>query len=178
MAGEHAGDAGDPSEPIVIAKGPSDVALATAAKQDTIKTAIDAITTKLSADPATQTTLAAILAKLIANPATDTLQTAGNASLSSIASISDLIDLGGAQRLPGNGASQALTVPANTLIMRVDAEGGAVRISHTGDASATTIPRVPEEAIDYIPLESTDTPQFYGASASVIANINYYGART
>jgi len=43
----------------------------TEAKQDTIKTAIDAITTKLSADPATQTTLAAILAKLIAAPATE-----------------------------------------------------------------------------------------------------------
>jgi hypothetical protein len=91
--------------------------------------------------------------------------------------ISDLVDLGGAQRLPGNGASQALTVPTGALVMRVDAEGGAVRISHTGAASATTIPRVPEEAIDYIPLKSTDAPEFYGASASVIANINYYGAR-
>ena len=103
---------------------------------------------------------------------------AANLSLASMASVSDLVDLGGAQRLPGNGASQALTVPANALIMRVDAEGGAVRISHTGAASATTIPRVPEEAIDYIPLKSTDAPQFFGASASVIANINYYGART
>lgn len=38
----------------------------TSAKQDTIKTAIDAITTKLSADPATQTTLAALSAKFAA----------------------------------------------------------------------------------------------------------------
>jgi hypothetical protein len=110
--------------------------------------------------------------------ATSANQTTEISKLDSIKAISDLVDLGGAQRLPGNGASQALTVPANTLIMRVDAEGGAVRISHTGTASATTIPRVPEEAIDYIPLKSTDAPQFYGASASVIANINYYGART
>lgn len=110
--------------------------------------------------------------------AAGTKQDAANALLEQLADLADLVDLGGAQRLPGNGASQALTVPASALIMRVDAEGGAVRISHTGAATATTIPRVPEEAIDYIPLKSTDAPQFFGASASVIANVNYYGART
>lgn len=43
---------------------------ATSAKQDTLKTAIDAITSKLSSDPATQTTLAAILAAMAATPDT------------------------------------------------------------------------------------------------------------
>lgn len=54
---------------------PSDVAsLATAAKQDTLKTAVDAITAKLTADPATQTSLAAVLAKLSSDPSTGTKQ--------------------------------------------------------------------------------------------------------
>ena len=149
------------------------VNLATEATAVDIKTAVEALAV------ATPDTAAGDLASMRADLGTIRADiAAGNASLASMASVSDLVDLGGAQRLPGNGASQALTVPANTLIMRVDAEGGAVRISHTGAASATTIPRVPEEAIDYIPLKSTDAPQFYGASASVIANINYYGART
>lgn len=46
--------------------------LATAAKQDQIKSAIDDVVAKLSSDPATQTTLAAVLAKLSSDPATQT----------------------------------------------------------------------------------------------------------
>ncbi len=107
---------------------------------------------------------------------TASLQADANASLSSLLQIADLVELG-SERIVGNSASQAMTMPANTLVIRVDAENGPVRISHTGAASATTIPRVPEEAIDYIPMKSTDTPYCYVATGT-IANICYYGART
>ena len=68
---------------------------ATEAKQDTIKTAVDAVTSKLSSDPATQTTSAAILAKIIAAPATeakqDTIKTAIDAITTKTASMSTTI---------------------------------------------------------------------------------------
>jgi len=106
---------------------------------------------------------------------TSTLQTDIKDLLTDLNAISNLVQLG-SERIVGNSASQAMTMPANTLVIRVDAEGGPVRISHVGAASATTIPRIPEEAIDYIPMKPTDTPYCYAATGTV-ANICYYGAR-
>jgi hypothetical protein len=101
------------------------------------KASIDAITTKLSSDPATQTTLAAILAKIISAPATAANQTTEIAALATIAGHVD-----GIETLIG-ATNTALT----TIDGRVDGVETLIGTTNTKlSAGATTIAKAEDVA--------------------------------
>lgn len=106
------------SAPVVAGRAAAAASLPAALSNEDLA-AIQAITTKLTADPATQTTLAAILAKIIAAPATEAKQGGG---------LPAALGAGGGLKVDGSGTalpvsiSGAVPVSDNSGSLTVDGD--------------------------------------------------------
>lgn len=127
-------------------------ALATAAKQDALATAVGllatqstaaAILAKLSADPATQTTLAAVLAKMIATPATEAKQDANTSAVNLVGTRA--YATASARLAVGPASTYSAVITATEVLLHASTRSFVRPIAATGTPTIST---------DDIPIEA------------------------
>ncbi len=79
----------------------------------------------------------------------------------------------GEESITMNGGAQACTLPANCNSVEISAEGGPVRFTINGTATANSGGYVPQDQLRYLPKQTLTGLSLYGSSPA-IAHMNYY----